>query len=817
MKDSKDTPLYVHLVRNGRQDILDHYFKEAKVLFEALDTDRELSEKITLRYLHFAVMCRQKDEVEKILNQKRDPNVLCELDKIKRTPLMIAAETGQTEVVKLLIKNGADIKLKDEEGNLAIHLALKNNCPVDMIDHFSAQINIPDSDKVAPLNYAIFFGNLDQVERLLILGADINYTYNNCTALSIALACGHAEMAELLIESGSKLSLDKGNTHHNDMLKAAENGHLACVKLLLQHMDVAAISDNNKNTLLHEAAANGRLAIIKDLLEHKAELNLKNLYGATPLHLAIKHKNYDCARLLTESGADINAIASRNYSYGSLAYLKCNDHNMHRLYSVIAVECKTDQELKEPIHERYYQRFSPTVSAILTGNVAHAKEVLGKGDAKGIVTLFESCLDLAVENEDCPMIDLLIKTNTAQESQEKMTLNALCCALEFNKLIVVQHLLKKIKDLNIHHEYRGYAVTPLCIAATSASAEIIDLLIKQGANVNFSDNLGDSPLIYAVAMSHSENVKTLIKLGSDINHCGLIANQKSYTALNVAVIKRLNGIIEELLSHKPQINFAETKTQNPLFLLEKDEYYFENLTVLLINAGANVNETQDGITLLMSAILHNHSKFAEFILRRNIDIHMKSVDTGENALMMAIKKYNLVIAKKLIENEAKINDVNLEGKSSLDLIVQLGRVEMLKILLERGLISNGEEIFATAHSPEMKRTILEWQLGKFIEKIKKTPQAEVKLDESKAERFATAIKPVGDFFHRLTPSYRTHIKFAEKLLHMISNAAEPQEFLALNALLPERSELLHICQKGLMIATLLKQQSLEPSLSVPRP
>ncbi|MBP3546584.1 MAG: ankyrin repeat domain-containing protein [Alphaproteobacteria bacterium] len=56
-----------------------------------------------------------------------------ETDEIGNTALMYAAENGHKEIVKLLLDNGANIKARNEDGDTAKTLALKNK-HYDIVD-----------------------------------------------------------------------------------------------------------------------------------------------------------------------------------------------------------------------------------------------------------------------------------------------------------------------------------------------------------------------------------------------------------------------------------------------------------------------------------------------------------------------------------------------------------------------------------------------------------------------------------------------------------------------------------------------------------
>ncbi|MFC1478022.1 ankyrin repeat domain-containing protein [Candidatus Margulisiibacteriota bacterium] len=47
----------------------------------------------------------------------------------QKTPLMIAAQNGYTDIAKVLLEHGADVKIKDENGDSALMLAVNSGHP----------------------------------------------------------------------------------------------------------------------------------------------------------------------------------------------------------------------------------------------------------------------------------------------------------------------------------------------------------------------------------------------------------------------------------------------------------------------------------------------------------------------------------------------------------------------------------------------------------------------------------------------------------------------------------------------------------------
>jgi hypothetical protein len=65
-----------------------------------------------------------------------------------------------------------------------------------------------------------------------------------------------------------------------------------------------------KNATLLQYSAVGDSENVKRMLDRGADINTRDRYGDTPLHLAIKYKHLDTANLLINRGANINAIGA---------------------------------------------------------------------------------------------------------------------------------------------------------------------------------------------------------------------------------------------------------------------------------------------------------------------------------------------------------------------------------------------------------------------------------------------------------------------------------------------------------------------------
>ena len=75
-----------------------------------------------IKVLFYAIEKGNLAYAQKILSQNIDPNIVAENG---HTPLMYAAARGDTKMVELLLRNGANVNAISREGDTAIELALR--------------------------------------------------------------------------------------------------------------------------------------------------------------------------------------------------------------------------------------------------------------------------------------------------------------------------------------------------------------------------------------------------------------------------------------------------------------------------------------------------------------------------------------------------------------------------------------------------------------------------------------------------------------------------------------------------------------------
>lgn len=98
------------------------------------------------------------------------------LNKLGETPLYVAAEKGQLEMVKLLIAKGADAKALTPTGETVLHAAsmIESSALMTALIEAGADLSAANSDGETPLHWAALTGTFLAVKALADAGADLN-------------------------------------------------------------------------------------------------------------------------------------------------------------------------------------------------------------------------------------------------------------------------------------------------------------------------------------------------------------------------------------------------------------------------------------------------------------------------------------------------------------------------------------------------------------------------------------------------------------------------------------------------------------------
>ncbi|KAM7532735.1 hypothetical protein Aperf_G00000129852 [Anoplocephala perfoliata] len=142
--------------------------------------------------------------------------------------------------------------------------------------------------------------NADGVKNALNQGADVNSRrrVNGRTALMIAASKGNEEIMGILLSHGA--SVHATDTDGNFAIHlAAEQGHLGCVKLLMDKGSLSFVGNLEYRTPLMKAAAMGHADVVEHLLLNGVNMMYQlNKHSESELTLASQAGHVDVVRIL---------------------------------------------------------------------------------------------------------------------------------------------------------------------------------------------------------------------------------------------------------------------------------------------------------------------------------------------------------------------------------------------------------------------------------------------------------------------------------------------------------------------------------------
>ena len=166
--------------------------------------------------------------------------------------------------------------------------------------YWGADVNKPGPDGQAPLHVAAQKGSLVMSKILVKHQADLEaLNPQGHTPLLKALIARNTIVAEYLVQSGAKLDPDKA-LHITAALGSADRD---VIGFLVKQGATLDNLDEKGNTPLHSAILNDQRVTAKYLINRGASLDIVNREGLTPLALAVKRDNQDIIRILRQFGA----------------------------------------------------------------------------------------------------------------------------------------------------------------------------------------------------------------------------------------------------------------------------------------------------------------------------------------------------------------------------------------------------------------------------------------------------------------------------------------------------------------------------------
>jgi ankyrin repeat protein len=166
----------------------------------------------------------------------------------------------------------------------------------------------------APVADAAMAKDTEAVKALLKQGADVNAAQGDgMTALHWAAREGDLEMTQMLLFAGANVKATTRLGGYTPLMMAAAQGSADVVKALVAGGSDVKAANTMGTTPLMLAARSGNPQSVTTLVENGAEIEAREkTFGETPLMFAVSANRVDAVKALIKAGADLKATSHVN-------------------------------------------------------------------------------------------------------------------------------------------------------------------------------------------------------------------------------------------------------------------------------------------------------------------------------------------------------------------------------------------------------------------------------------------------------------------------------------------------------------------------
>ncbi len=612
------------------------------------------------------------------------------------SPMQTAIKKGDREAVEVLLKNGVD--------------------PNSYYTHYHS----PHYHFTA-LHSAARTGNVDILKTLIKFGANINArtTYGD-TPLDEAIETGHKDAAKFLINNGADIyPVALVGNYRSPVFIAAKKGDVETLKLLLSKGAIPDTMDCNGRTPLFYAADEGEADAVKVLLDAGADINHRSNNDLSAICYSLKkndrllitmlqngfnvnskiedQKDYlifnsvhspELLSLVVSKGANVNAKNSQGQSPLFYAMIRGYEESIRILKNHGAKNCSIDVNGATPLHYASFNLDERAIRYLVSRGFD-----INKSDKEGRTPIdWARMFRFSVERDKKieETVNLLTSLGAIDNSKTRSNSN---------------NDVKKDKvDYDKKEEEKFFAAvglgnfdkdTPLHVACNWDNEKLAIYLINKGADITARNHNGEMPIHVASYNGRKKVLALLIKKGADVN-----ADSKDGTGspLYAAISGNQIDIMKILINAGANVNSQDREgnslLHNTVIGYRVDERnnskIKEDIINLLIAKGAKINTPNNkGFTPLHKAVAVNNNRLVEFLIQKGAKLTTRD-NEGQTPLHIAIKSDNVEAATILIKSGADVSLGDNQGEMPVHEAAFRGNKENISLLL-----SNGAKIEST--------------------------------------------------------------------------------------------------------------------------
>ncbi len=457
---------------------------------------------------------------------------------------------------------------------------------------------------------------------------------------------------------------------------SASENHNEVAQLFVDHGVNLSVGDEDGLTSMHVAAMHSRVAVMEVLwAAAPALINCRSNDGWTPLHVA--YDQIRSTKWLLAHSIDVDAITKTGKTALMTSANSGHDTVVELLLSHSASAKIRDNSKQTALHYAAKGGHKRIAQHILEKDI----KVINDQDADGY-----SALHTTIYNRETDFVKMLLakRPDININLQDNRGNTPLLLAVERRLDDVVEHLLKCEADTDIRNK-KGETALLLAIKAKAKARSTWKTLLQSSDHVNVNCGGGVFPtaLHQAAWDGKLEVVQQLLKHGADVNAQGGMYN----TALQAAAFGGFEDVVDYLLKNGADASLGGGLFANALSAAVALGAF--DIVPMLHENKADINaQDGQGRTAIHLAAWRGSLDMFMWLKDNNGDLSIKD-DQGRTALHHAAMAGSLDVIKMLMQVEMweSLNVEDIDGWMPLHWACRSNEIKEMITLL------NGEKVF----------------------------------------------------------------------------------------------------------------------------
>ena len=179
-----------------------------------------------------------------------------------------------------------------------------------------------------------------------------------------------------------------------------------------------------------------------------------------------------------------------------------------------------------------------------------------------------------------------------------------------------------VKDTKIKKQSSFKNFTELLNAIDQNEKTKVFFLLKEGIDVNLTNENGRTPLMAAIGTNDLNMVKVIVEAGADLE---MRARDKETALLYACRVAKNKEIVEYLIDKGADVKARNEYNDDALFIAAEYNKYWQITEFLLDTGHYNINDQGDvqNYTPLMAAARHNDFNTIALLIDRGASLHLK--------------------------------------------------------------------------------------------------------------------------------------------------------------------------------------------------